>query len=328
MAIKKSNIAVVALVCVLLVAVMAIFGTSNHASTRLQGHVEARELIVSSKVPGRIGSIMVERGQRVSVNDLIFTIESPELDAKLRQAEAGRDAVAAIARQAEVGAREQEIAIARESWEKAKVAEELFRNTYERIQALYDSGVVALQHRDEAYAQWQASKLTTQSAQQFYDMVQEGTRDELVEAARAEAAMADAAVDEVNVFQADTQIFSWLDGEVSNVIMHPGEIVPPGFPVVTLVNMSEAYVILAVREDLLAHFSMGNIVQGDIPSLGLTNVDFEVRHIAVMGDFATWRATDTRQGWDLRTFEVELVPVEPIDEWRVGMSVLVTVGGE
>lgn len=312
---------------VVILSTVLLFGLDHAETQRLQGHVEAREIIVSSKIPGRLGSVMVERGQQVTVNDLIFTIESPELDAKLRQAEAGRDAVAAIARQAETGARAQEVAIAHESWQKAMVAEELFRNTYQRIQALYDAGVVALQHRDEAYAQWQASKLTTQSAQQFYDMVQEGTRDELIDAARAEAAMADAAVDEVNVFQADTQIFSWLDGEVANVIMHPGEIVPPGFPVVTIVDMQQAYVVLAVREDLLTQFAVDSVILAEIPALGRSNVELRVRHVAVMGDFATWRATDTRQGWDMRTFEVELEPVDAPDDWRVGMSVLIDVNG-
>ena len=41
-----------------------------------------------------------------------------------------------------------------------------------------------------------------------------------------------------------------------------------------------------------------------------------------MGDFATWRATDSAQGFDMRTFEVEAKPLEHIPLLRVGMSVL------
>ena len=308
---------------VLLLVMRSLWSFLQPTESILQGHIEAREFIVSSKVPGRIGSVLVEKGQIVAVDDLIFTIVSPELDAKMQQAEAGRDAVGALARQAEVGAREQEIAIAREQWEKSKVAEELFHNTYLRIQSLYESGVVALQLRDEAHAQWQAAKLTATSAAAFYDMVQEGTREEIVDAARAELSMADAAVAEVSAFQADTRIFSWMTGEVSEIIMRPGEIVPPGFPVVTLIDMSQAYAVVAVREDQLPQFVSGAKVSADIPALGLTQQEFTVRHVAVMGDYATWRATDSRQGYDMRTFEVELEPVEELDNLRAGMSVLV-----
>ena len=317
---------VVATALVLLLVLRSIWSFFEPEETILQGHIEAREFIVSSKVPGRIGSVHVEKGQPISVDDLIFTIVSPELDAKMQQAEAGRDAVGALARQAEVGAREQEVAIAREQWEKSKVAEELFHNTYLRIQSLYDSGVVALQLRDEAHAQWQAAQLTATSAAAFYDMVQEGTREEIVDAARAELSMADAAVAEVSAFQADTRIYSWMQGEVSEVIMRPGEIVPPGFPVVTLIDMSTAYAVVAVREDQLSQFVRGATVSADIPALGLTRQEFSVSHVAVMGDYATWRATDSRQGYDMRTFEVELEPVGELENLRAGMSVLVHLG--
>ena len=52
-------------------------------------------------------------------------------------------------------------------------------------------------------------------------------------------------------------------------------------------------------------------------------VRFKVTHVAVMGDFATWRATDTRQGFDMKSFQVEARPLQPVDGLRVGMSVLV-----
>lgn len=311
----------------LLLILRGCWSLSHPKDVVIQGHIEAREFIVSSKVPGRIGSVVVEKGQQVSADDLIFTIVSPELDAKMRQAQAGRAAVGAVARQAEVGAREQEIEISREQWEKAKIAEELFRDTYLRFQSLYDNGVVALQQRDEAYAQWRAAKLTTTSAAAAYDMIKEGAREEVVDAAKAEVSMADAAIAEVSAFQADTEIYSWMSGEVSEVIMRPGEIVPPGFPVVTLIDMSQAYAVLAVREDLLHQFLADAQLFADIPALDLERKKFKVRHVSAMADYATWRATDSRQGYDMKTFEVELIPEETIENLRAGMSVLVHLDG-
>lgn len=61
-----------------------------------------------------------------------------------------------------------------------------------------------------------------------------------------------------------------------------------------------------------------------IPALGDESYTFKVTHVAVMGDFATWRTTDPAQGFDMRTFEVEARPVAPITGLRVGMSVIVS----
>jgi len=43
-----------------------------------------------------------------------------------------------------------------------------------------------------------------------------------------------------------------------------------------------------------------------------------------MGDFATWRSTESGHDFDMRTFEVELRPTAPIADLRVGMSVLLS----
>ncbi|MDF4735643.1 HlyD family secretion protein, partial [Vibrio parahaemolyticus] len=70
------------------------------------------------------------------------------------------------------------------------------------------------------------------------------------------------------------------------------------------------------------HFEQGSTFKAFLPALD-KYVEFTVTHIAVMGDFATWRSTDTSQGFDLRTFEVEARPTQPVDGLRMGMSVAV-----
>ncbi len=76
-----------------------------------------------------------------------------------------------------------------------------------------------------------------------------------------------------------------------------------------------------VREDKLRDYQEGKEFKATIPALGDKTYTFKVSHVAVMGDFATWRATDTAKGFDMRTFEVEARPTQPIDGLRVGMSV-------
>ncbi len=290
---------------------------------RLQGQIEAREYSISSKLPGRIARVLVRRGDQVTAGQTIFTLASPEIEAKLDQAEAGKAAAGALHRQAENGARPQEVQAAREQWLKAKAAAELMEKTYVRIQSLYEDGVLPEQRRDEVYTKWQAALHTEQAARAVYEMAEEGARKEIREAARAREDMAAAMVREVEAYAQETTVKAFHDGEVSQVLLRAGELAPAGFPVVTIVDTRDAWVVLQVREDLLERFAKGTEFEARIPALGDGTHRFRVTYLAVMGDFATWRPTDTSTGFDMRTFEVEARPVEPIEGLRVGMSVLV-----
>lgn len=290
---------------------------------RLQGQIEAQQYSVSSKVPGRIDEVLVHKGQKLKAGDLVFTLASPEIEAKLTQAKAGEAAADALAQQAEKGARAQQIAAAKDQWQKAKAAAELRGKTYQRVASLHRDGVVPLQKRDEAWTAWQAARYTEGMAWQQYQLALEGAQAETKVAAREKARMAAGSVAEVEAYLADTRVPSPHQGEVSQVLLRSGELAPQGFPVVTLLDMDDAWAVLHVREDQLARFPMGAEFEARLPALGDAPHRFRVTHVAVMGDFATWRATDTRQGFDMRTFEVEARPINPIPELRVGMSVLV-----
>ncbi|PSW20703.1 hypothetical protein C9I98_07625 [Photobacterium sanctipauli] len=293
------------------------------APVRMQGQIEAQQYNISSKVPGRIEQVLVRKGDDVSQGDLIFTLLSPEIDAKLEQAKAGQEAAGAMAEQAEKGARSQEIAAARDQWQKAKAAAALMEKTYQRVDSLFKDGVMAEQKRDEAYTQWQAARFTERAAYQMYAMAKEGARDETKRAAAEKARMAAGAVAEVEAYAADTQVKSWYDGEVTQVLLHAGELAPQGFPVVSVVDMEDAWAVFHVREDNLKNYNKGAQFDALIPALGNDHHTFKVTHVAAMGDFATWRTTDATQGFDMRTFEIEARPLKPIEGLRVGMSIIV-----
>ncbi|MGR5070147.1 MULTISPECIES: HlyD family secretion protein [Vibrio] len=289
---------------------------------RLQGLIEAQQYTISSKVPGRIDDVLVRKGDDVEKGQLIFTLHNPEIEAKLEQAKAEEKAAGALALEAEKGAREQQIQAAKDQWLKAKAAASLMNKTYRRVENLYNDGVIAEQKRDEAFTQWQAAKYTESAAKQMYQMTKEGTRTETKVAAAEKVKMAAGAVAEVEAYVKDTKIFSWFDGEVSQVLLQSGELAPQGFPVVTVIDIQDSWATLNVREDLLNHFTKGTTFNAYLPALD-REVEFKVTHVAVMGDFATWRATDASKGFDLRTFEVEARPTQEESGLRVGMSVVV-----
>lgn len=289
---------------------------------RLQGQIESQQYSISSKVAGRIDQVFVRKGDEVQKGQLIFSLHSPEIEAKLEQAVANQKAAGAMAKEAENGAREQQVRAAQDQWLKAKAAAQLAEKTYLRVNNLYKDGVVAEQKRDEANTQWQAAKYTESAALQMYNMAREGARSETKQAAQEKVNVAAGAVAEVEAYAADTRIESWFNGEVAQVLMQSGELAPQGFPVVTVVDRQDSWAVLNVREDLLSQFKKGSTFKAYLPALD-KQIEFTVSHIAVMGDFATWRSTDSAQGFDLRTFEVEARPTNPQADLRMGMSLVV-----
>ncbi|MCL4120570.1 UNVERIFIED_CONTAM: hypothetical protein GTU68_054946 [Idotea baltica] len=288
----------------------------------LQGQIEAEQYNISSKVPGRIENIYVKKGEMIEKGQAVFSLYSPEIEAKLAQAKAGEAAASALAEEAEQGARIQQIAAAKDQWQKAKAANKLLEKTYARVNNLYKDGVVAEQKKDETYTQWQASKYTESAAYQMYQMAKEGARSQTKRAANEKVKMAMGSVAEVEAYVADTKIDSWYNGEVSQVMLNAGEIAPQGFPVVSVIDIKKAWAVFHVREDKLKNYRKDQQIDVYLPALDQT-VPFTITHISVMGDYATWRATDNSQGFDLKTFEIEAHPVNEVPNLRVGMSAIV-----
>lgn len=291
---------------------------------RLQGQIEAQQYNISSKVAGRIDQVLVKKGHAVTKGQLIFTILSPEIDAKLVQALAGQETADALVDEVKTGARKQQIEAARDKWQQAEAAVDLMEKTFERIDNLYREGVVAEQKRDEAYTQLKAAEYTASAAYQMFQLAEEGAREQTKMAAEGKAKMAAGAVAEVEVYAADTKIRSWHDGEVTQILLQSGELAPQGFPVVTIMDMRDAWAVFHLREDQLIDFAKGTEFDCSIPALGPATYRFRVSHVAVMGDFATWRATSSDKGFDMRTFEVEARPIKAIEGLRAGMSVLLS----
>jgi len=130
-------------------------------------------------------------------------------------------------------------------------------------------------------------------------------------------------VQEVGALAADISLKSPIPAEVDKVVLHQGELAPPGFPIMSLVNLDDVWVVFNLREDELASIKIGTPIAGRIPALGGRTVSFKVYYISPKGEYATWRATRQSSGYDIKTFEVRARPGEKIEGLRPGMSVLV-----
>ena len=220
------------------------------------------------------------------------------------------------------GARAQQIDAAMNMWLKAQAGKELAKKTFERVQNLYKEGVVPAQKLDEADANYRAAVATEAAAKAQYDLVKEGADKEDKAAAAAKVRQAQGAIDEVEAYISDAMVYSPVTGEVSSVIAEAGELVGTGYPVVTILDTSDVWATFNIKETMLPKIKVGTRMTGEVPALNRT-VEFEVTYIAVQADFATWNATRTQGGFDIRTFAVKAKPVTDVSDIRPGMSVIV-----
>ena len=126
----------------------------------IQGMAETTDYRVSSKVPARVLRICVEEGDHVRRGDTLVIMEAPDVEAKLSQAEAAVSAAQAQDEKAKNGTRQEQIQQAYEMWQKAIAGKDVTEKTYNRINRLFENGVIAEQKRDEARAQWEAAMAT------------------------------------------------------------------------------------------------------------------------------------------------------------------------
>ena len=295
----------------------------------LQGQMQMQQTSIAAKVPGRIAQIMVTEGDTVTAGQQLVEMDSPEINAKINQARAGKQIAQSQLDKAENGARPQEIAQAKAAWQANKAASDLAENTYQRVNRLYEEGLMARQKRDEAYAQYLATQDQTEAARLQYDLALEGARTEDKSAATAQVAQVDAKLDEALVAKEEANLRSPIAGIVDNVIVSTGEVIGQGVPLLTLVDTNDQWVVLNVTESYLNQFAIGQTFTGTIPALSSADKpytkQFTVYATSTLSDFATWRPTNNDDGFDVRTFEVKARPSKPDARIRSGMSVVVRI---
>jgi HlyD family secretion protein len=312
---------VIGLVAVVIISIIGIL-TMSRSHVVLQGQIEATEIRISGKLPGRVDTFFVAEGQAVNRGDTLVGISSPEAWAKLQQANAMENVAKFQNEKIDEGTRLQIIRTAEELWNKSKTDLQLAKSTFQRIQALYKDSVVSAQRYDEVEALYQSAIAAERATHQQYLLAKAGAQKQDKESARSLVDAAQGTVSEVQSVLQDAWLTAPANGEIATIYVQCGELVGTGTPIMNLVVLQDCHVVLNVREDYLSNFQMGQTFVGKVPALGHKEIVFQVNYISPLGSFATWKSTDN-SSYDMRTFEIHALPVESVNGLRPGMSVLV-----
>jgi len=318
---KKRKVGILIGLVLAIVVVVGLWLAWRTPAEQLQGMADADTINVAAKITARLAELKVREGDRVTAGQVLFVLDSPEVAAKEQQAQGALEAARAVADKADEGARSEDIRAAQANWKRAEAGATLADATYQRVQNLFNEGVMTRQKRDEALAQARSSRELSNAARAQYDQALAGARDQDKRAAQGQVRQAQGAVAEVDAARDEINGRAPMAGEINKRMSDIGELVPAGYPVFTLVDIDHMWVSVNLRESQMRGLKVGTRLRGNVPALD-RDAEFEVYFINPAGDYATWRATRQSSGYDVRSFEIRLRPVAPVDGFRPGMSVL------
>ncbi|WP_282148447.1 HlyD family secretion protein [Algibacter lectus] len=284
------------------------------------GLFETTEIRVASEVPGRIETIYVKLGDQVKKGQLLATIESDILDAKIQQAEGMFDAAKSVSEKANSGARSQELSAVEDKYKMAESQYSFAEKSFKRLKAMAKDSLISQQQMDEITFKRDAAFDQMNSAKYMFEMAKEGARVEDKKAAKGQMNAAGGKVSEAKAYYKELEIYAPVSGEISSKLAEESEVMPAGYPIFTIQKLEEIYAVIHVREDFLKDFSMGTEISGNLPAFNNESHTFKVTYIAPMADFADWVPTADKGRLDMKTFEIHLTPSEKIKGLRPGMS--------
>jgi HlyD family secretion protein len=316
--------------------------TRRSGDLQLIGTVDANEVIVSSRIPGRIQTLTVEEGQDVTQGQLIAVIESQDLQAALEAAEAtaasqrsklnstedterqnrGETTSGVVSAEAQVKAAESALVQAQANYEHQQA-------DTSRAVALASQGIMSQQTRDEQVTALAAAKAAVDMARENLAAAQANLHQALahelmadasartVDQTRADAANARALAEEARVEEGYSQIVSPINGKVAVWAARQGEVVTAGTPIVTITDLSQTWVYAPLPETQADAVQLGDSLRVVMPS-GAT-VWGKVIAKSAEGDFATQRDVSSMKR-DIKTMQLKLLIPNEGEKFVPGMT--------
>jgi HlyD family secretion protein len=287
----------------------------------VQGEVSANRVDISPRVAGRILKLNADVGDNVEKGAVIAELESPQLTAALHMAEAAVGVSEADLVRVN-STRPETIDAANAELAAANADVTLYQEESARQGRLITTGASTQAQVDQAARNLEAAIRKQESAAANVRLVTAGSSKEEKALAAAQVEQARASLNQQQVDVAELIIRAPISGQVTTRVAELGENFSPGAPLFSIIDLQNPWFTFNLREDLLKGLKVGDGFDVTVPALGGGPIPVKVTMINAQGQYATWRATRATGDFDLRTFEVRAVPVNPIEGLRPGMSVI------
>jgi HlyD family secretion protein len=317
--------------------------TRRSSDLELIGTVDANEVMVSSKIPGRIQTLTVDEGQAVTAGQLIAIIESEDLQAARKAAEAtaasqkyklGETVESEIQTRGETGSAtvnaEAMVQAAKATLAQAQANYDHQQADTSRTVALAQQGIMSEQAKDDAATSLQAAKAAVDSAKENVLAAEASLRQahahelltnvaaRTVDETRDQAANARALAQQAAVELGYTQVFAPVGGKVNVRAARQGEVVAAGATIVTIMDLTQTWVYAPLPETQADSVQLGDSLRVVMPSGA--SVSGKVISKASEADFATQRDINGGPKRDIETVQLKLLIDNPGERFVPGMT--------
>jgi HlyD family secretion protein len=319
--------------------------TTTHRSSDLEliGTVDANEVLVSAKIPGRIQTLTADEGQDVKAGQLIAVIENDDLEAARKAAEATAASQrfklsenVETERQdrgetgSATGAAEAQLMAAKASLAQAQANYDHQQADTSRTVALAEQCIVSQQAKDDAATSLQAAKAAVDTAKENVAAAEASLRQarahemlttvaaRTIDETRGAVENARALAQEAKVEVGYSQVFAPVSGKVNVRAARQGEVVAAGAPIVTIMDLAETWVYAPLPETQADAVQLGDLLRVVMPS-GAT-VQGKVISKASEADFATQRDINGGPKRDIQTVQIKLLIDNPGERFVPGMT--------
>jgi HlyD family secretion protein len=248
------------LALLLLALALAACGSANNG--RMQGWVEGDFVFVGPDETGRVESLDVREGDTVAAGTPLFAVDADLQAADVHTASAQvAEARARLARLESAQQRKEEVAVLQAQEKRAESAVALSTAELERQQQLSAKGVAAQSQLDIARANSSRDHAALEEVRRQITVAQMSSRDEDIAAARQSLAAAQARQGAAETKLARRKLVSPVTGTVQQVYYRPGEMVPAGRPVLSILPPGNIKVRFFVGEPMLPKVTLGDTVE-------------------------------------------------------------------
>jgi multidrug resistance efflux pump len=315
---------------------------------KLIGTVDANEVLVSAKIPGRIQDLTVDEGQQVQQGQLIAVIESKDLEAAREAAEAtvtssrfklGETVETERQNQGEVTSAaanaEAQVRVAQASLAQAQANLEHQQADTTRTVQLAKQGIMSEQARDEAVTSLQADQAAVETARENVAAAQANQRQahahellaavsaRTVASTRGQVQNAKFLADQAGVELGYAKVLAPVTGKVNVLAARQGEVLAAGGTIATVMDLTQTWVYAPLPETQADAVQLGDSLRVVMPS-GAT-VQGKVIAKSSEADFATQRDINGGRKRDIKTVQIKLLIPNPEERFVPGMTAEVFV---
>jgi HlyD family secretion protein len=317
------------------------FSTARSGDLQLIGTVDANEVVISSRIPGRIQTLTVDEGDDVRAGQLIATIESEDLAAAQEAAKATAASQhfkllgASDTERQTRGGMSNQVANAEAQLSSAKAALVQAQANYEhqkadssRTVALAAQGIMSYQSRDEAATALNAAQAAVDAANANVAAAQASLKVAMANTIQAQAAAktvaatrndmqnAQALMNQAEVELGYARVVSPISGKVNVRAARQGEVVAATTPIVTITDLTQTWIYAPLPETEADAVQLGDKLKVVMPS-GAT-IEGKVIAKSAEADFATQRDVSRRKR-DIKTIRLKLLIDNPQMRYVPGM---------